>query len=122
MRRILILATILSMNSISCQEEFPYEAIYISVVGDYGVPFKGTYGNALEWHDVSGVTPEYYPFESVKDEFPFMADFSISVTTNKTKNILVVLFYLQEYGEPLRLIARHEISDPDSSIIFTYPE
>ena len=122
MRRIFIIAAMISLINVYCQEEYHFEAIYMSVVGDYGVAFEGTYGNALEWHDVAGVTPEYYPFELEKDQPPFFADFKIAETTTKTKKTLVVMFYVLEQNEPLRLIGRHEITDPDSSITFTYPE
>ena len=122
MRRILIFTAIVSLNALSCQDEYRFEAIYMSVIGDYGVGFEGTYGNAFEWHAVSGVTPEYYPFELEENQPPFVADFKIATTSTKNRKTLVVMFYLLEQDEPLKLIARREISDPDSNITFTYPE
>jgi hypothetical protein len=105
---------------IHCESEYSERYLYIAVVGDYGIPFTGSYGDQYDQHEVLSATPDYFSYHLRELDNHFVGTFHKTKGTKKDFQCLTVRLYLKEYPEPSSLLAEISQTNPDSMVVVTY--
>ena len=120
MGRLVLVIFLFSILWFACEPQYTEKYLYIAVVGDYGIPFHGSYGNRFDQFQITSSTPDYYYFRLREFENDFYGSFWKANTVKKDFRELTVRLYLKKFTEPASLLVEISHTDPDSVVTVDY--